>query len=166
MAMKGLKGRNASKAKAKPAKGTAKRGKSAKAASKKSATRPTTIAKAEKAEGDLPVKAYIGSLPAWQREVARRFDSVVGREVPRVRRAVKWSAAFYGVPDQGWFASVKGFRNVVKVTFFKGTSLKPVPAAGSSEEARSHDLKQSDSFDEAAMTKWVKQASAMPGWGS
>ena len=169
MAAKKAKGtkKAAKKAAGKPAKTmhkAAKRApKSAKKALKAAKRAPP---KAEKAEGDLPVRAYIGSLRGWQRDAAQRFDAIVAREVPHVRRAVKWSAAFYGVPGQGWFAAVKGFSKHVKVTFFRGTSLKPVPPAGASDEGRSIDIRETDSFDEEKMASWARQAAALPGWGN
>lgn len=119
----------------------------------------------EKADGDAPVKAYIGKLDGWKREVAQRFDALVGREVPNVRRAVKWSSPMYGIEGQGWFASVGVFKNHVKINFFMGTKLKPVPPAGSSETMRALDIGAPDEFDEQKIAAWVRQASKMPGWG-
>lgn len=122
--------------------------------------------KVAKAEGAAAVDAYFAKLPAWQAGFLRRFDEVVAREVPGARRAVKWSAPFYGVPGQGWFASTKGFSKHVKLTFFRGTSLKPVPPSGEHEQGRSLDLREGDAFDEALVAGWVRQAATLPGWGT
>lgn len=122
--------------------------------------------KAPKAEGAAPVKTYIAALPAWQGRLLQKFDDLVTREVPQAVRAVKWSAPFYGVPGQGWFASTKGFSKHVKITFFRGTSLKPVPPSGEHEQGRSLDLREGDALDERLVGGWVRQAAALPGWGS
>lgn len=119
-----------------------------------------------KAEGDAPVQAYIEALPAWQRELASRFDGIVEKEVPDVRKAIKWGAPFYGVPGRGWFASVGGFRQHVKFNFFRGTALKPVPPAGGSAQMRALDVREDDEFPEFQLTEWVRQAARLPGWGS
>src|SRR5688500_8838855 len=122
---------------AKQAKKTPRRTSTAKkAASKKTPARRPRVAKAD---GDAPVKAYIAKLDGWKREVAQRFDTLVGREVPKVRRAVKWSSPMYGIEGQGWFASVGVFKNHVKINFFMGTKLKPVPPAGESATMRALD---------------------------
>jgi len=124
---------------------------------------PVKVAKAEGAE---PVRSYIPKLPAWQGELLKRFDDLVLRQVPGARRAVKWSAPFYGVPGMAWFASTKGFSKHVKITFFRGTSLKPVPPSGEHEQGRSLDLREGDGLDETLVALWIRQAAALPGWGT
>src|SRR5687768_18179326 len=84
-----------------------------------------------KADGDAPVQAYIAAMPEWKRDVGRRLDAIIERTVPRVRKAVKWNSPFYGIEGQGWFASFHVFAKYVKVTFFRGTSLRPVPPGAS-----------------------------------
>jgi hypothetical protein len=117
-----------------------------------------------KAEGNAPVQAYIAAIPGWKREIARRIDALVVRKVPRVRKAVKWNSAFYGLEGQGWFLAFHVFTHALKVTFFRGTSLRPVPPGGTGKDARWIDLHQDD-LDEAQMATWIKQAAALPGWG-
>src|SRR5262245_41436292 len=78
-------------------------------------------------DGDAPVQAYIAAMPGWKPEVGRRLDALVVRNVPNVRKAVKWNSPFYGFEGQGWFLSFHVFTHYVKVTFFRGTSLLPVP---------------------------------------
>jgi hypothetical protein len=116
-----------------------------------------------KAEGDAPVKAYIAAMPGWKRDVGRRLDALVVRTVPGVRKAVKWNSPFYGVEGRGWFLAFHVFARYVKVTFFKGTSLRPVPPGGTGKEARWIDVHEHD-LDEARLAAWVKQAAALPGW--
>jgi len=113
--------------------------------------------------GDAPVQAYIKAMPGWQRDVGRRLDALVTRAVPHVRKAVKWNSPFYGVEGQGWFVSFHTFTNSVKVTFFMGTSLRPVPPGGKSKDARWVNVHEDD-LDEAQLQSWVKQAAAQPGW--
>lgn len=117
-----------------------------------------------KAEGREPVQAYIAAAPGWKRDVARRIDALIVQTVPDVKQAVKWNSPFYGIEGRGWFMAFHIFTGFVKVTFFKGTSLRPAPLGGKSEEARWIDVRQDD-LDEAQLTKWIRQAAALPGWG-
>jgi hypothetical protein len=146
---------------------TTKKTAAKKKTSKKSA--PTLLAggnpQIAKAEGDAPVQAYIRALPGWKSGVGRRLDALIVRTVPGVRKAVKWDSPFYGVEGQGWFLSVHTFTNYVKVAFFRGTSLRPVPPGESKhKEVRYLDIREHDQLDEAQMAKWIRQAAALPGW--
>ena len=118
-----------------------------------------------KADGDAPVQEYIAAMPGWKRAFGKRLDAIIVKSVPKVRKAVKWNSPFYGIEGQGWFLNVHCFTKYVKVTFFKGASLRPVPpGAGKDKNARWIDIYEDDKFDEAQMAKWVKQAAAVPGW--
>lgn len=117
-----------------------------------------------KADGDAPVQAYIAAIPGWKRAVAQQLDALIARKVPGVRKAVRWNSPFYGVEGQGWFVSYHVFTNYLKVTFFEGASLRPVPPGGKAKDARWIDVHQDD-LDEAQMEAWVRQAAALPGWG-
>jgi hypothetical protein len=118
-----------------------------------------------KAEGDAPVRAYIAAIPGWKREVGRRLDALIGRAVPGVRRAVKWNSPFYGVDGQGWFLSFHCFTKYVKVTFFRGTSLRPVPPGASKQkQVRYLDIREDEALDEKQLMSWLRQAAAIPGW--
>jgi len=104
-------------------------------------------------------------MPGWKRDVARRLDALIVRTVRGVRKAVKWNSPFYGVDGQGWFLSFHTFTNYVKVTLFRGTSLRPVPPGESKhKEVRYVDIRQNDQVDEAQMAMWIRQAAALPGW--
>ena len=116
-----------------------------------------------KGYGDAPVQAYIKAMPGWQADVGRRLDSIITHVVPRVRKAVKWNSPFYGLEDDLWFASFHVFAKYVKVTFFRGASLRPPPAGKSKYEAvRYYDIREGE-LDEARFADWVKQASKLPG---
>jgi hypothetical protein len=118
-----------------------------------------------KADGDAPVQAYIAAMPGWKRDLGKRLDALIVRNVPNVRKAVKWNSPLYGIEGQGWFLGVHTFTHYVKVAFFRGTSLRPVPpGASKSTGTRYIDIREGDKLDEAQMATWVKQAAALPGW--
>ena len=117
-----------------------------------------------KADGDAPVQAYIAAMPGFKRDVGRRLDALIVRTVPGVRKAVKWNSPFYGIEGQGWFLSFHCFTTYVKVAFFRGASLRPVPPGESkSKDTRYLDIHEDDQLDEAQFAAWVKQASQLPG---
>ena len=117
-----------------------------------------------KAAGDAPVQAYIAAMPGWKRDVGRRLDALIVRTVPGVRKAIKWNSPLYGVEDQGWFLGLHVFMKYVKVAFFRGASLRPVPPGESrSKDTRYLDIHEDDQLDEAQLAAWVKQASLLPG---
>ena len=117
-----------------------------------------------KGDGDAPVQAYIDAVPGWKQDIVRQVDALIVRTVPDVRKAVKWNSPFYGVEgDEGWFISYHCFDKYVKVTFFRGTSLDPVPPGESkTPETRYLDIRQ-EGFDESQFVDWVRQASELPG---
>ena len=117
-----------------------------------------------KAYGDAPVQAYIAAMPGWKRDVGRRLDALIVRTVPDVHKAVKWNSPFYGIEGQGWFLSLHCFTNYVKVAFFRGASLRPLPPVASKhKDVRYLDIHEDNQFDEAQLAAWVKQASQLPG---
>src|SRR3954471_6300373 len=118
-----------------------------------------------KADGDAPVQAYIAAMPGWKSEVGRRLDALIVRTVPGVCKAVKWNSPFYGIEGQGWFLSFHCFTNYVKVTFFRGTSLRPLPPGESKhQEVRYLDIREHDQLEDAQLANWIQQAAAVPGW--
>jgi hypothetical protein len=139
------------------------------AAAANRATKPALLAggnpQIAKADGDAPVQAYITAMPGWKRDVGRRLDALIVRTVPDVRKAVKWNSPFYGIEGQGWFLNFHCFTKYVKVAFFRGTSLRPLPPGESThEEVRYLDIHQDDQLDEELVTRWIRQASELPGW--
>jgi hypothetical protein len=118
-----------------------------------------------KADGDAPVQAYISAMPGWKRGVGRRLDALIVRTVPDVRKAVRWNSPFYGVEGEGWFLNFHCFTKYVKVAFFRGASLHPVPPGESTDkDVRYLDIHEDDDLDEAQFAEWVEQASRLPGW--
>ena len=147
-----------------------KSAKSARKAAPKRAAKPTLLAggnpQIAKGDGDAPVQAYIAAMPGWKRDVGRRLDTLVTRAVPDARRAVKWNSPFYGMEGDGWFLSFHCFTKYVKVTFFNGTSLRPLPPGSSRHpNVRYLDIRENDEIDEARLLDWVRQASRSTGWG-
>ena len=117
-----------------------------------------------KGDGDAPVQAYIAAMPAWKRDVGRRLDALIVRTVPGVHKAVKWNSPFYGVEGEGWFLNFHCFTKYIKVAFFRGTSLRPVPPGESKhKDVRYLDIRDGDRLDEAQFASWVTQASQLRG---
>jgi hypothetical protein len=116
-------------------------------------------------DGDAPVQAYIEAMPGWKSDVGHRLDALIVRTVPGVRKAVKWNSPFYGVEGQGWFLNFHCFTKYVKVAFFRGTSLHPVPPGASRHnEVRYLDIREDDRIDSEQMASWIRQAASIPGW--
>jgi len=163
----------AKKAAAKPV--AAKAAKPRKAVAKSSARKPTKAAtpallaggnpQIAKADGDAPVQAYIAAMPGWKRDVGRRLDALIVSTVPNVRKAVRWNSPFYGIEGQGWFLDFHCFTKYVKVAFFRGTSLRPLPPGESKDKnVRYLDIHEDDQLDQELVASWIKQASELPGW--
>lgn len=119
-----------------------------------------------KADGDAPVQAYIAAMPGWKRGMGRRLDALITATVPNLRKAVKWNSPFYGAGDEAkaWFMSFHCFTKYIKVAFFQGSMLKPMPPGESKQKTvRYLDIHEDDKIDEAQLADWVRQASELPG---
>ena len=119
-----------------------------------------------KADGDAPVQEYIAAMPGWKSALGKRIDEIIVREVPQVKKAVRWNSPFYGTEELGWFLSFHVLTRYVKVTFFAGTSLKPLPPGGTakSQDARWIDIYEDQAWDEEQFATWVRQAASIKGW--
>jgi hypothetical protein len=140
-----------------------------KAAAKRVAETPKLLSggnpQIPKGDGDAPVQAYIAAMPGWKRDVGRRLDALIVRNVPNVRKAVRWNSPFYGTEDRGWFLNFHCLTKYVKVAFFRGTSLHPVPPVESKNEGTRYlHIHENDQLDEELVASWVRQASELPGW--
>lgn len=119
-----------------------------------------------KADGDAPVQAYIAAMPGWKRDIGARLDAIIVRTIPDVRKAVRWNSPFYGAPGHGWMLNFHSFTKYVKVAFFDGGLLDPLPPGSSKDDnVRYLDIYEDGSFDEGQFARWVEQASHLPGWG-
>jgi len=119
-----------------------------------------------KGDGDASVQTYIAAMPGWKRDIGRQLDTLICDIVPGTEKAVRWNSPFYGLPGQGWFLGVHCLTKYVKVTFFQGRALVPIPPGGTpkSGEARWVHIYEKDGFDKDQLTVWIKQAAALPGW--
>jgi hypothetical protein len=139
-----------------------------KAAAKRVATRPVLLSggnpQIAKGYGEAPVQTYIAAMPGWKRDVGRRLDALITRTVPGVRKAIKYNSPLYGVEGESWFLGIHVFTKYIKVAFFRGASLSPVPPGASKQRhVRYLDIHEDDKFDEEQLAAWVKQASQLPG---
>jgi hypothetical protein len=117
-----------------------------------------------KGDGDGPVQAYLAAMPGWKRDIGRHLDALIVRTIPDVRKAVKWNSPFYGVGDREWFLSFHCYTGYIKVAFFRGTSLRPVPPGESKTgDTRYLDIHEDDEIDETRLADWIRQASRLPG---
>jgi hypothetical protein len=117
-----------------------------------------------KGYGDSPVQSYIAAMPSWKRDIGRRLDALIEKAVPDVRKAVKWNTPLYGADDDGWFLSFHCFTSYVKVAFFRGAALSPLPPIASKQaNVRYLHIHENEPLDEAQFVAWVKQACRLPG---
>ena len=118
-----------------------------------------------KGDGDAPVQAYIAAMPGWKREIGERLDALIERTVPDVRRAVRWNSPFYGIEDRGWFLNFHCFTRYIKLAFFRGSALDPLPPIASKDKnTRYFHIQEDDPLDEERLASWIRQASKLPGW--
>ncbi|SFR80805.1 DUF1801 domain-containing protein [Mitsuaria sp. TWR114] len=117
-----------------------------------------------KGHGDAPVQAYIAALTGWKQIVVRRLDALVTDAVPEVRKAVKYNSPLYGMDGETWFLGIHVMTRYVKVAFFNGRSLDPMPPVESkTAHARYLHVSEQDPLDEAVFIAWAKAASELPG---
>jgi hypothetical protein len=117
-----------------------------------------------KADGDEPVQAYIAAMPGWKGDVGRRLDDLIMKLVPGVRKAVRWNTPFYGIEGQGWFIAFHCITKYIKVSFFKGTSLNPMPPVESKlKDVRYFHIHENEQIDEELLVSWIRQAADLPG---
>jgi hypothetical protein len=148
----------------KPAKSSTPRAGSARGAASKPRLLSGGNPRIAKGDGDAPVHAYIAAMPGWKREVGARLDALIARAVPGVRRAVKWNSPFYGIAGRGWFVGMHCFERYIKIAFFRGTSLDPMPPEGSKcAGVRYLHVAEGGLSDEAQFMRWIAQASELPG---
>ena len=119
-----------------------------------------------KGDGAAPVQAYLDAIPGWKQAVAREVDQLIGELVPDVQRAVRWNSPFYGREGHGWIVAMHVFTKYVKVTFFNGQGLRPLPPGGTerSGNARWLDLREGMSVATSPLAGWIQQAARLPGW--
>ena len=118
-----------------------------------------------KGDEDAPVQAYINAIPGWKQDVARYIDQLIVKNIPNVKKAVKWNSPFYGIEGMGWFINFHCFTKYVKVAFFNGASINPLPPGESKDEkVRYLDIRENALPDEQLLLSWIKQSASLPGW--
>ncbi len=118
-----------------------------------------------KGDGDAPVQAYIAAMPGWKQGAGQQIDALITRIVPDVKKAIKWNSPFYGIADQGWFLSFPCTNRYIKLGFFRGADLSPLPPeASKSPDVRYVHIFQDGIEDEALLADWIAQAALLPGW--
>lgn len=118
-----------------------------------------------KGDGDAPVQAYLSALPGWKQGIGRQLDEIISATVPSVLKGVRWNSPFYGVEGQGWFLNFHAFNTYMKVAFFNGASLDPLPPGESKDEnVRYLSISEDAGLDAEQFTDWVRQSSKLPGW--
>lgn len=118
-----------------------------------------------KGDGDAPIQAYINAIPGWKQDLARYLDKLIVKNVPDVKKAIRWNSPFYGVEGQGWFLNFHCYTKYIKVAFFNGVSLNPLPPGESKDEkVRYLDIRENALPDEEQLSSWIRQASSLPGW--
>lgn len=118
-----------------------------------------------KGDGDAPVQAYIAAMPGWKQDVGRRLDDLITRTLPEVTKAVRWNTPFYGVPEKGWFLGFHCITKYIKVAFFRGSQLSPLPPVSSKDpDTRYFHIHENEEIDEALLSSWIRQAADLPGW--
>jgi hypothetical protein len=139
-----------------------------KAAGERVAAKPALLAggnpQIAKGDGDAPVQAYLAAIPGWKSALGRRLDALVVRNVPNVRKAVKWNSPLYGIEGQGWFLNFHCFTKYVKVAFFRHGAATCPPRRVQAQGSGYLDIHEHDQLDEAQLATWIRQAAALPGW--
>lgn len=117
-----------------------------------------------KGYGDLPVQTYIAAIPGWKRGLGERLDAIITDTVPGVTKAVKWNTPLYGLDGHGWFTAFHCMTKYIKVTFFRGSQLTPIPPEPSRQpDVRYLHIPEPGAFDTAQFADWALQASRLPG---
>ncbi len=117
-----------------------------------------------KGDGNEPVQAYINAMPEWKSGVGKKLDRLIVKNVPDVVKAVRWNQPFYGLEGQGQFMSFSCCTKYIKVAFFMGRSLEPMPPVESKhKDVRYFHIFEDDALDEKQLTSWIKQAAKLEG---
>ena len=117
-----------------------------------------------KGDGDAPVQAYITAMPGWKREVGRRLDELIERAIPDVVKAVRWNQPMYATEGGGYVVSFRCFTRYIKLTFFDGAELDPVPPVDFKDpREKAFHVEEDDELDEEQLVTWFRQAAVGPG---
>ncbi len=116
-----------------------------------------------KGDGDGPVQAYIAAMPGWKQAVGVQIDALIVQMVPEVAKAVKWNTPFYGIGKKGWFLGFSCLNRYIKVAFFQGAHLHPLPPVQSTQaDVRYLHLHEGEELDVVQFSDWVLQSTKLP----
>ena len=116
-----------------------------------------------KADGDAPVQAYIAAMPGWKRDVGPQPRRPHRAHRSQRQKAVKWNSPFYGIEGQGWFLGFHCFTKYVKVAFFRGTSLSPIPPGESKRRTPATSTStRTTSSTEKLLASWISRVGSCP----
>ena len=119
-----------------------------------------------KGEGDAPVRAYIAAMPGWKSDAGRRIDPLVTGPCQR-QKGGEVELAVLRRRGPGRFLSFHCFTRYVKVTFFSGAALDPLPPVESKDSnTRYLHVHEDGKLDEKLLKSWIEQASGLPGWSA
>jgi hypothetical protein len=112
------------------------------------------------------IDARIKELGGWRGKTLSRLRALIKEADPEVVEAWKWRKPSHpGVPvwsHQGSICTGESYKSVVKLTFFKGASLKdPSGLFNSSLEGKTRraiDFHEDDEIDEKAFTALIRAA--------
>lgn len=115
------------------------------------------------------IDAKIKELSDWRGETLSKIRTLIKRADPKVVEEWKWKKATNpGVPvwsHDGGICTGETYKNIVKLTFFKGAQLKdPKQLFNSSLEGnvrRAIDIHESDNIDESAFQALIREAVAL-----
>ena len=111
----------------------------------------------------------IQELGDWRGDALSRVRGIIKQADPEIVEEWKWAKATSpGTPvwsHDGGVCTGETYKSVVKLTFFKGASLKdPARLFNSSLEGkvrRAIDIKETDKIDEGALKNLVREAVAL-----
>ena len=111
----------------------------------------------------------ISELGDWRGKTLGKVRGIINKADPDVVEEWKWAKATSpGTPvwsHDGGICTGETYKNVVKLTFFKGAALSdPSGLFNSSLEGkvrRAIDIKETDTIDEAALANLIREAVAL-----
>ena len=115
------------------------------------------------------IDARIGELDDWRGRTLGRVREIIRAADPEIAEEWKWAKATNpGVPvwsRNGVICTGESYKNVVKLTFFKGAALSdPAGLFNSSLEGnvrRAIDIREDDELAEGALRDLVREAVAL-----
>ena len=96
--------------------------------------------------------------------IVEQLDAAIRETIPRLRYAVKWKKAYYGLPDLGWLIEMVAYDVSVNVVFLGGADLSTPPPLGSTDRTRYVKVTSLEEARSPEMQGWIEDAGRVPGW--